>query len=102
MQAPSVIEGAVLIVLEFQPHSTEFIAPCLPCITMLPPPGDDWLHEFKHPGQRLIASRSGQGICLYTERGEDWTSWFPPKEIPKFEGEPLEGVKKAGATEERS
>jgi len=77
MQAPSVIEGAVLIVLEFQPHSTEFIAPCLPCITMLPPPGDEWLHEFKHPGQRLIASRNGQGICLYTERGEDWTSWFP-------------------------
>ena len=71
------IEGTVLIVLEFQPHSTEFIAPCLPCITMLPPPGDEWLHEFKHPGQRIIASRNGQGICLYTERGEDWTSWFP-------------------------
>ena len=55
----------------------EFIDPRLPCVTMVPPSGDEWLHEIKHPGHRLIARRNGQGIRLYTERGEDWTPWFP-------------------------
>jgi bifunctional non-homologous end joining protein LigD len=44
---------------------------------MFPPLDDAWLHEIKHPGQRLIARRNGQGIRLFTGCGEDWTSWFP-------------------------
>ena len=55
----------------------EFIKPCLPCVTMFPPSDDAWLHEIKHPRQRLIARRNGQGIRLFTEWGEDWTSRFP-------------------------
>jgi bifunctional non-homologous end joining protein LigD len=54
-----------------------FIEPCLPCVTLLPPSSDQWLHEVKHPGERLIARRSGAGIRLFTGRGEDWTSSFP-------------------------
>jgi ATP-dependent DNA ligase len=44
---------------------------------MLPPTGDEWFHEIKHPGQRFIACRNGQGIRLFTECGEDQTSGFP-------------------------
>src|ERR1700745_2138195 len=54
-----------------------FIAPCLPCRTMLPPSGPEWLHEIKHPGHRLIARRANSGIRLFGGHGEDWTSSFP-------------------------
>jgi bifunctional non-homologous end joining protein LigD len=55
----------------------EFIAPCLPCVTLLPPSGAEWLHEIKHPGHRLIARRSELGIRLFGEHEEDWTASFP-------------------------
>jgi bifunctional non-homologous end joining protein LigD len=64
-------------VLELQRNSMEFIAPCLPCIAMLPPSGDEWLHEIKHPGRRIIARRNGQYIRLFAGDGQDWTSSFP-------------------------
>jgi bifunctional non-homologous end joining protein LigD len=59
------------------PISHDFIKPCLPCVTLLPPSGEEWLHEIKHPGHRLIARRDGDGIRLFAERGEDWTGFFP-------------------------
>jgi bifunctional non-homologous end joining protein LigD len=55
----------------------DFIPPCLPCVTMLPPSGLEWLHEIKHPGHRLIARRHNDGIRLFSGRGDDWTSSFP-------------------------
>jgi bifunctional non-homologous end joining protein LigD len=55
----------------------EFINPCLPCVTMLPPSGDGWLHEIKHPGRRLIARRAGEVVRLFAECGADWTPRFP-------------------------
>jgi bifunctional non-homologous end joining protein LigD len=61
----------------FNPTNMEFIAPCLPCITLLPPSGHEWLHEIKHPGCRLIACRTKGGIRLFTERRQDWASSFP-------------------------
>ena len=59
------------------PISHDFIKPCLPCVTLLPPSGEEWLHEIKHFGHRLIVRRDGDGIRLFTERGEDWTGFFP-------------------------
>src|SRR5262249_45455817 len=55
----------------------DFIAPCLPCSTMLPPSGAEWLHEIKHPGHRLIARRSDDRVRLFGEDGDDWTASFP-------------------------
>jgi bifunctional non-homologous end joining protein LigD len=55
----------------------DFVAPCLPCVTMLPPSGGEWLHEIKHPGHRLIARRSGRVVRLFGGHGEDWTAAFP-------------------------
>jgi bifunctional non-homologous end joining protein LigD len=59
------------------PISQDFIKPCLPCVTLLPPSGEEWLHEIKHFGHRLIVRRDGDGTRLFTERGEDWTGFFP-------------------------
>src|SRR5436190_18853005 len=55
-----------------------FIEPCLPCVALLPPSGDEWLHEVKHDGHRLLARRDGAGVRLFNQRGEDWTDRFPP------------------------
>src|SRR5438067_13055657 len=55
----------------------DFISPCLAVVALLPPSGEDWLHEIKHPGYRLIARRNGRDVRLFAERGEDWTCWFP-------------------------
>ena len=54
-----------------------FIRPCLPCAALLPPSGQEWLHELKHRGDRLIVRRDGDGIRLFAENGEDWTASFP-------------------------
>jgi bifunctional non-homologous end joining protein LigD len=54
-----------------------FIEPCLPCVTLKPPSGDEWLHEVKHPGHRLMARRQAGGVRLFAQRGEDWTGRFP-------------------------
>jgi len=59
------------------PISHDFIKPCLPCVTLLPPSGEEWLHEIKHAGHRLIVRRDGGGIRLFAESGEDWTGFFP-------------------------
>ena len=59
------------------PFSHDFIKPCLPCVTLLPPSGEEWLHETKHLGHRLIVRRDGDGIRLVAESGEDWTGFFP-------------------------
>src|ERR1700751_4536375 len=62
---------------ESSPSSAlDFIAPCLPCVTMLPPSGTEWLHEIKHPGHRVIACRRGDSVRLFGGHGEDWTASF--------------------------
>lgn len=41
------------------------------------PDGDDWLHEVKYDGYRLIAVRNGRDVRLFTRNQKDWTSKFP-------------------------
>jgi bifunctional non-homologous end joining protein LigD len=41
------------------------------------PEGDDWLHEQKFDGYRILAERTGADITLNTRNGKDWTSSFP-------------------------
>jgi ATP-dependent DNA ligase len=38
-----------------------FMAPCLPTNAPLPPSGAMWLHEIKHDGFRVIASKEASG-----------------------------------------
>jgi bifunctional non-homologous end joining protein LigD len=42
-----------------------------------PPEGDDWLHEIKYDGYRLLAMVGAGRVRLLTRNGKDWTSKFP-------------------------
>jgi hypothetical protein len=42
-----------------------------------PPAGDQWLHEIKQDGFRLMVRRDAAGVRLLTRNGHDWTSRFP-------------------------
>jgi hypothetical protein len=54
-----------------------FILPCLPTKTDKLPSGSDWLHEIKHDGFRIIASKKGAQVRLYSRPGNDLTHRFP-------------------------
>jgi bifunctional non-homologous end joining protein LigD len=41
------------------------------------PEGDDWLHEIKYDGYRLIARIADGAVRLITRGGLDWTGKFP-------------------------
>ncbi len=54
-----------------------FIAPCLPINAPQPPSGEQWLHEIKHDGFRIIARKDGKRVKLYSRPGNDLTHRFP-------------------------
>jgi ATP-dependent DNA ligase len=54
-----------------------FIAPCLPTSAAQPPSGEEWLHEIKHDGFRIIGRKSGDRAKLYSRPGNDLTDRFP-------------------------
>jgi bifunctional non-homologous end joining protein LigD len=53
------------------------LAPCLPVRGIKVPAGEDWLHEIKHDGYRLIVERDGKRVRLFTRNGHDWTDRYP-------------------------
>jgi bifunctional non-homologous end joining protein LigD len=55
---------------------TGFVAPCLPLPAPQPPSGEEWLHEIKHDGFRVIARKSGDRVKLYSRPGNDLTHRF--------------------------
>ncbi len=54
-----------------------FIAPCLAQLADAAPTGDDWLHEIKFDGYRLIGLIDRGRVQLMTRSGLDWTERFP-------------------------
>jgi bifunctional non-homologous end joining protein LigD len=61
-----------------------------------PPEGDEWLHEMKFDGYRILARLDGGRVRLTSRGGHDWTERFPDiaaalKELPLrralFDGE---------------
>jgi bifunctional non-homologous end joining protein LigD len=42
-----------------------------------PPQGDEWLHEIKFDGYRLLGFVSGGAAALRTRNSKDWTGSFP-------------------------
>lgn len=51
--------------------------PQLATLTTQTPAGDDWLHEIKLDGYRLLATRQMSKVTLATRNESDWTSRFP-------------------------
>src|SRR5262249_44689498 len=41
------------------------------------PSGDDWLHEIKFDGYRVLCRIDGGSARLFTRSGQDWTEKFP-------------------------
>lgn len=42
-----------------------------------PPAGDDWLHEIKYDGYRLLCMIHDRRVSLVTRNGNDWSDRFP-------------------------
>src|SRR4051794_10690711 len=57
--------------------SSGLIEPCLPTPAARPPSGDEWVHEIKHDGFRMLVRRGGAGTRLISRNGHDFTSRFP-------------------------
>lgn len=51
--------------------------PELATLVSKPPLGDQWLHEIKWDGYRLLAEVRNKTVTLLTRRGNDWTHHFP-------------------------
>ncbi len=55
----------------------DYVAPMLTTLESEPPAGDDWIHEIKYDGYRLVA-RIERGKCrLFSRNAKDWTTSFP-------------------------
>lgn len=54
------------------------LRPQLCILTEQAPEGDDWIHEIKFDGYRLIARRTPRSVSLITRSGKDWTHKFRP------------------------
>lgn len=74
----SVISGRTLEEVESgRPPATAEVTPQLATAVEAPPRGDDWLHEIKLDGYRLLAHKRGEAVRLVTRKGLDWTARFP-------------------------
>lgn len=41
------------------------------------PPGDDWVHEIKFDGYRMLARIAAGKVSIFTRNGKDWTARVP-------------------------
>jgi bifunctional non-homologous end joining protein LigD len=55
----------------------EFVAPQLATLVDKPPAGDDWLHELKFDGYRMVCHLSRGQAEFRSRNGKDWTEKFP-------------------------
>lgn len=53
------------------------VHPQLCTLVAQPPRGEEWLHETKFDGYRIIAWRRNSELRLLTRTGQDWTERFP-------------------------
>ena len=54
-----------------------FVEPQLARLVKEAPDGDEWLHELKFDGYRILARLDDGEVRLLTRRGHDWTAQFP-------------------------
>ncbi|MFL6853397.1 MAG: DNA ligase D [Sphingomicrobium sp.] len=54
----------------------EFQAPQLATLVDAIPTGNDWLHEYKYDGYRLLISTAGGAATAWTRKGNDWSDKF--------------------------
>jgi bifunctional non-homologous end joining protein LigD len=54
-----------------------FVTPQLATLVSSPPAGDEWLHEMKFDGYRILSRIEGGQARLLSRNGKDWTAQFP-------------------------
>ena len=54
-----------------------FVPPQLATLVSRAPTGNDWLHEMKFDGYRILARRAGKEVALLSRNGRAWTGRFP-------------------------
>jgi bifunctional non-homologous end joining protein LigD len=52
-------------------------SPQLATLSASVPDGEEWLHEMKFDGYRIVAEKNKRGVRLVTRNGNDWTHKFP-------------------------
>ena len=52
--------------------------PCIPTPANRGARLQNWLHEIKHDGYRLIVQREGKRVRLFTRNGHDWSEPVSP------------------------
>ena len=55
----------------------EFVSPQLATLVKEAPKGDEWLHELKFDGYRLLCHVERGHVRLWTRNQKDWTEKFP-------------------------
>jgi bifunctional non-homologous end joining protein LigD len=55
----------------------EFLAPQLATLVREPPQGDEWLHELKFDGYRMLCHLHRGKARFWSRNGKDWTEKFP-------------------------
>ena len=55
----------------------KLVAPQLATLVEQAPAGDEWLHEFKYDGYRILARLEDGRARLLSRNGRDWTASFP-------------------------
>jgi bifunctional non-homologous end joining protein LigD len=53
-----------------------FIPPQLATLVKEPPSGDEWLHELKFDGYRMLCRIDGGHVSVWSRNGKDWTEKF--------------------------
>jgi bifunctional non-homologous end joining protein LigD len=71
LRPPSRIKGAKKAVMP------AILKPQLATAAVAAPAGDEWLHEIKYDGYRLVAFVDSGKVRLVTRGGLDWTEKFP-------------------------
>ncbi|HKA21384.1 MAG TPA: non-homologous end-joining DNA ligase [Blastocatellia bacterium] len=54
-----------------------FVAPQLATLVDDPPLGDDWIHEIKFDGYRMLCHLDHGKVSFFSRNQKDWTSKFP-------------------------
>jgi len=55
----------------------EFVSPQLATLEDKPPAGDEWLHELKFDGYRMLCHLHTSGVRFWSRNKKDWTHKFP-------------------------
>lgn len=55
----------------------EFVPPQLATLVAEAPSGEEWLHELKFDGYRLLCHLNQKQVRLWTRNQKDWTAKFP-------------------------